>query len=110
MRASEQLCPFPDTLSALGAGLLGPLLHECPQWVESGHSPDGHSILTWISHSPRMRKPPSHYSTEPRHPVSDHPELAEVLRALASVTREEGMRKRLKSLAEAEENKSGKGD
>jgi hypothetical protein len=52
-----------------------------------------------------MRRPPTNYATEPQHPLPDHPELAEVLRALASVTREETMRSRLIALAEQGERK-----
>ncbi len=60
-------------------------------------------MLMWISQTVDMRRAPTNFETTPAHPLPDHPELSEVFRALASVTREERVRSGLMKLAEDEE-------
>jgi hypothetical protein len=50
-----------------------------------------------------MRSPLSRFLNPSGHAVRENPELSEVLRALAGVTREEKMRSHLVALAEEEE-------
>lgn len=55
-----------------------------------------------------MRNPLARFATKPASALSENPELSEVLRALAEVTREDQMRSQLIRLAEQEESRRSK--